>query len=185
MNQVPARYAGGRLPLSAIDTIVIHQLARGSRDAGPRYVSDPGRWIAIGEMAGEGDLERAWKRGGRRMRSNGTLVWIPRPVSWHFTIHRQPYAFQSTQHLPISRIGWQAPPVNGHSLGFEFDGPEGAPWQSEMLDEGLRVLLALRPFLPALERLRSHRSVSPARRRDPGPDFPWERFEGLGLEIVA
>jgi hypothetical protein len=163
VTKAPARYIGGPLDLAKVDTIVMHRYARGWWAAGPRYFANP--------------VARDPRTGKLRARY----------VSAHFSVHKPGWERMLTQHAPISTRCWHAPPLNSTSLGIEHDaGVRGLdePWWPATVEASVQLVASLQEILPALRRLVAHRWVCPRSRRDPGPSFPWERFEGLGLEIV-
>ena len=140
--------------------MVIHRLWKGRHGAGPNYISNPTK------------------------RHPETKKVIPRYVSWHYTVHTPGWNRMLTQHASILTHCHHAPPLNGTSCGVELDGPYGGLWHYESMDVTVDLIKHLQTQLPALRRLVAHRWVSPATRKDPGPNFPWDRFAGLGLEIV-
>jgi len=158
-----ARFTGGALDPDDVDTIVIHRYGKGFWGAGPRYFANP---TAIDKKTGE---------------------VIPRYVSAHFSVHKPGWLRMLTQHAPLSTVCWHAPPYNFRSVGVEHDaGPKGLkePWWEETVVESVKLVESLLQLLPNVKQLVAHRAISPKTRRDPGPNFPWERYEHLGLKIV-
>jgi AmpD protein len=152
--KVPARYAGADMKLEHIRTVVVHSLWKGMWAKGPQYFRSPG---------------------------DG------RYVSVHACIHKPGWERRLTQCVPITRVAWHAGDrhYNRHSIGIEHDGPFGEPDQyDEQWEVTLGVIRSLQELCPNLREIRSHQSITPRRRKDPGPHFPWKEFEGLGLEIV-
>lgn len=153
--QVPARYAGPRMPLHHIESVVIHSLWKGKWGQGPRYLSNPG---------------------------DGRFVSV------HFCTHKPGRERRLTQMVPISRVAWHAGNRywNRHSLSVEHDGPFGEPDQyDEQWQVTYDLIASLQALCPNLQTIRTHRSITPLRRKDTGPHFPYEKFEGLGLQIVV
>jgi len=75
-------------------------------------------------------------------------------------------------------------PGGGAAYGIEHQGPFGKPYSDAQIEATLRIVGALQELCPNLSHLEAHSNTYPKSRRDPGKLFPWERFEGLGLEIL-
>lgn len=79
--------------------------------------------------------------------------------------------------------------VNSHSIGIELD--YCPPFEGSLeFDE--RQMLALRDLMMDImtrrpeimaDRVIGHSDMAPARKFDPGPMFPWQRFAQMGLAI--
>lgn len=157
-----ARFTGGKLDPAQVDTIVMHRYGRGFWGTGPRYFANP---TSVHPETG---------------------AIIPRYVSAHFSVHKPGWLRMLTQHAPLSVKCWHAPPFNGRSIGVEHDaGPAGInePWWDETVATSVKLVESLLVQLPNITRLVAHSYISPKRRRDPGPSFPWERYEHFGLKI--
>ena len=112
-----------------------------------------------------------------------------RHVSWHFTVHHEDFERALTQHVPLGRKAWHAGrKANGRSLGIELDahpsGSVNAPHDDGTIDTLVSLVESLQAMCPGLRTIRSHRSIAPRRRSDPGGTFPWKRLEGTGLVLV-
>jgi N-acetyl-anhydromuramyl-L-alanine amidase AmpD len=162
---VPAKHAGRTRNLTAIDTVVIHRLARGSGDAGLRYIQDPGD--------------------GRVVSWHLTLHndKFSRPYTKHLKLSQ--VAWHCGQ--PTKGVDPRWPQgVNATSIGIELDGPMDSPISDRMHENLLDLLVQIKPLCPNIRFLASHRyldALGPrASRRDPGKEFDWSRFEKLGWE---
>ena len=80
------------------------------------------------------------------------------------------------------------PDVNRFSIGIELEGDEVTPYTEAQYDALIRLLGRLRECHPRISpaRIVGHEEVAPARKRDPGPLFDWERvLGGLTQEPLA
>lgn len=103
-------------------------------------------------------------------------------VSAHFFIERRGAVIQfvdtdyAAWHAGVSE--WKGREgVNLFSVGVELEGDEESPYTEEQY-RSLGTLLAwLKSGHPAItaEALVGHEHVAPGRKRDPGPNFDWER----------
>jgi N-acetylmuramoyl-L-alanine amidase len=98
------------------------------------------------------------------------------------------------QLVPEARRAWHAgrsywkgqTDINSVSIGVEIDNPGhefGAPPFPQPQIEAVIALgldLCSRWAIPA-ERVLAHSDVAPARKRDPGEAFPWDRLHAAGL----
>jgi N-acetylmuramoyl-L-alanine amidase len=102
-----------------------------------------------------------------------------------------------TQLVPEDMRAWHAGAgawgdvvdVNSHSIGIELD---YCPPFEGTLEFDERQMLALQGLLTDIlqrrpeitpQRIIGHSDMAPDRKFDPGPQFPWEHFAGLGLAI--
>lgn len=152
---LPARYIGPALEPDKVTSIVIHSLWKGKHSAGPRYFSS----------APDGRI-----------------------VSAHFVVHRPGWKRMITQCVTTKRVAWHAGnrQMNRSSIGIETDGPFGAetPLEHETMVTLVDLIRSLQALFPSLTHLRSHRSIRPDKRRDPGSWHDWSYYDGLGLEVV-
>jgi len=128
--------------------------------------------------------------------------------SGHYYIDRDGRVLQF---VPIERVAHHTRGFNPRSIGIELvntgrypdwlDSRQQSmsePYTAEQLDALAALLLALRHRVPALKRIAGHEDLdlsmevasddpkrSVRRKRDPGPLFPWSRFESLGLDRIA
>lgn len=121
--------------------------------------------------------------------SLNTLTSPERRVSAHYLIARDGTLFQL---VPENKRAWHAgqsywaglTDVNSASIGIELDNTGQEPYDDaqiqtlELLLQDLRV----RYRIPAANFV-GHSDVSPGRKIDPGPYFPWQRLavSGFGL----
>jgi len=119
----------------------------------------------------------------------------PEPeVSAHYLIDRDG---TTTQMVDEAMRAWHAgagawgdiTDVNSHSIGIELDycPPfEGTLKYDERQIKSLEILLTdilhRRPEI-TIDGIIGHSDMAPARKFDPGPMFPWERFAKAGLAI--
>jgi len=139
-----------------------------ARYFGPRLIKPP-TTIIIHRGVSDGDIASYFQYPGDR-----------RKVSAHFVVQRDGEIIQC---VPLDHKAYHAGSINGISWGIETQGPMFTEFPEPCLSslEGLiRQMIEANPYLT---RMLGHCHVAPARRRDPGPEFPWGRFEGIGLEL--
>ncbi len=128
--------------------------------------------------------------------------------SGHFYIDRDGRVHRF---VPVDRVAHHTRGYNPQSIGIELDNrgryPDwldsrqqrmSEPYTEPQLDALARLLTTLRRELPQLKHIAGHEDLDTAevpasddsglrvrRKRDPGPLFPWPRFEGLGLQRLA
>lgn len=124
--------------------------------------------------------------------SLNTLTSPERRVSAHYLIARDGTLYQL---VPESRRAWHAgqsywaglTDVNSASIGIELDNNGQEAYDEAQLKtlEGLLQELRVRYRIKS-ENIVGHSDVSPGRKIDPGPYFPWQRLaaSGLGLWCV-
>jgi len=150
-------------PILGIKAVIVHATAGGS-SAG-----------AISVMKRkEGAASFHWLVPDEDEPQHGNLVWACAPearAAWHVR--------NAVSH-PAVNSG--ANRVNHWSLGIEVVNTQiGDPfsdWQVAITAQIIRYCWAK---YPNLVHIASHAKLDPARRTDPGVDFPWERFKQLVL----
>jgi len=121
--------------------------------------------------------------------SLNTLTSPERRVSAHYLIARDGTLYQL---VPENRRAWHAgqsywaglTDVNSASIGIELDNNGQEPYPEAQL----KTLESLLQDLRARYRIQSenvvgHSDVSPGRKIDPGPYFPWQRLASTGLGL--
>ncbi len=118
-----------------------------------------------------------------------TLISPVRKVSAHYLIDRQGVLYQL---VPESRRAWHSgqaywagvTDVNSASIGIEIDNAGNAPFE----DAQIATLLNLLSDIQTRHKIRAanvvgHADVSPGRKVDPGPYFPWRRLAQAGFGL--
>lgn len=118
--------------------------------------------------------------------TQGTLDWIcdaTSKVSYHYLIGREGAMHQC---VPDDRKAWHAglsslhgrKLCNDYSIGVAFANDQrGEPFQPAAMAAGVRLCADLcRRYEIPLTRIARHSDVSPGRKVDPGPLFPWADF---------
>jgi N-acetylmuramoyl-L-alanine amidase len=117
-----------------------------------------------------------------------SLSWIlsaQSKVSYHYLIGRMGDVYECVH---PSRKAWHAgvsvfegrPNVNDYSIGVSFgnknDGQE--PYRADQIEAGVALCVDLIRRWPAItvERITMHSVISPGRKTDPGPLFPFDSF---------
>lgn len=101
-------------------------------------------------------------------------------VSAHFFIRRDGEVVQFVSclqrawHAGVSSWRGRAA-CNDYSIGVELEGLEGLGFEDLQYDALARLLRSLRRQFP-LTGVAGHEHVAPARKRDPGARFEWERM---------
>jgi hypothetical protein len=152
------KFFGGKLNPEQVTTIVVH-CGSSNRATWGRYFQRP--------------LERD--------RKTGRLRW--RKVSTHGGV-----ADDGTTglYVPHTHRAYHSGLINGKSLGFETQGPHTRKdWTREMETAVKRLVRGWMEIYPSIAIARSHRSIVPKRRRDPGNHWPWRCMRELGLRVVA
>ena len=120
----------------------------------------------------------------------GTLSWIckkhddpKKNVSYHYLVGRDGTVYQivadslKAWHAGASTFRGRAN-CNDYSIGVSFANDQlGEQFPLDQITAGadLTALLCLRHDIP-LDRITTHAKVSPGRKRDPGPLFPFSAF---------
>lgn len=118
-----------------------------------------------------------------------TLTSPVRKVSAHYLIDRQGGLYQL---VPENRRAWHAgqaywagvTDINSVSLGIEIDNAGNAPFDEAQI----ATLLNLLSDIQTRHKIRAanvvgHADVSPGRKVDPGPYFPWRRLAQAGFGL--
>lgn len=118
-----------------------------------------------------------------------TLTSPVRKVSAHYLIDRQGGLYQL---VPENRRAWHAgqaywagvTDINSVSLGIEIDNAGNAPFDEAQI----ATLLNLLADIQTRHKIRAanvvgHADVSPGRKVDPGPYFPWRRLAQAGFGL--
>ena len=115
------------------------------------------------------------------------------PVSAHYLIGRDGKLFQL---VAESERAWHAgegswgtiSDVNSASIGIELDNDGYEPFSDAQIQALIGLLddVCRRRNIPRSQVI-GHSDLAPSRKRDPGPQFPWERLAhaGFGLWPVA
>jgi len=129
-------------------------------------------------------------------RADQACDWLCDPrseVSAHYLVDE---AGAITQMVPEDRRAWHAgaaswggeTDINSRSIGIEINngGPQSAQpefpgSQIDAVIELARGILARHPIPP--HRVLAHSDVSPGRKIDPGPFFPWGRLAAAGIGL--
>lgn len=154
VTKMHAKYHGGKLDPARVDTIVMH-CGSSDRETWGAYFQNP--------VARDDD---------------GNLYH--RKVSTHFGVRDDG---RVEQYVPYDYAAWHSGVANFTSLGWEHRGPwRRDDWTEEAIASTCRLILFLSVTYP-ITRVVSHRFLCPKRRSDPGPHFPWDKIEALGLEV--
>lgn len=152
-------------PLQAVSVVVVHATA-GSSSEGAISVMTDGRasfhWIVPDEN------ENAHQK----------FVWATAPerrAAWHVR--------NNCSHPAVCD---GAKGINQRSLGIELVNAQSgkdpfSPWQIKSTAQIIHYAWAK---YPNLRHVVSHARLDPARRTDPGSDFPWERLEESFLTLA-
>lgn len=107
-------------------------------------------------------------------------------VSSHLLIRR---GGELVQYVPLHRRAWHAgasrfagrDACNDFSIGIELEGTDEIPYAPVQYDRLCATIVALRAWLPSLERapVVGHSDVAPGRKTDPGAAFDWARLDSL------
>jgi N-acetyl-anhydromuramyl-L-alanine amidase AmpD len=150
-------------PILGIKAVVIHATAGGS-SAGAISVMN----------RKEGAASFHWLVPDEDEPQHGNLIWACAPearAAWHIR--------NAVSHPDVNG---GAKRVNHWSLGIEVVNTQiGDPfsdWQVQITAQIIRYCWAK---YPNLVHVVSHAKLDPARRTDPGVDFPWDRFKQLVL----
>lgn len=115
-------------------------------------------------------------------------------VSAHYLVRRDPPRIYRL--LPEDRRAWHAgvgswegrSNLNSSSIGIEIDnaGPLGSGRYEAYPEAQMQLVVALVADIARRHGVRPHRIIghsdmSPTRKRDPGPAFPWQRLVEAGL----
>ncbi len=116
-------------------------------------------------------------------------------VSAHYTIDLDGAIYR---HVEDAKRAWHAGvsfwagerDINGRSIGIELVNPGHEFGYNEYPEAQIQALMALGTVLRRehpipVERVLGHSDVAPARKRDPGELFPWDRLAKHGLGIYA
>jgi len=104
-----------------------------------------------------------------------------RKVSAHHDVRRDG---EIRQMVPYSRVAWHSGKRNKSAIGVEHQGPIDGDWPSAQIEATLRLVESYQALCVNLVSLEAHSVVYPKTRRDPGPLFPWQRFESTGLTLL-
>ncbi len=119
----------------------------------------------------------------------------PAPVSAHYVIDRDGTVYQLVDE---SKRAWHAgvsfwgdmTDLNSHSIGIEFQCPavsadELGTFSEAQIEAGLVLCrdIMTRYHIP-LENVVAHSDIAPGRKKDPGKNFPWNRFVAAGLALA-
>lgn len=154
---IPAKFHGPLLVPINVKQIVIHCGNTGSDDFGA-YFKNPVEF--------DSDGKKRW-----------------RVVSAHFGVLD---SGRVEQYVPINRVAWGAQGHNFNSIHIEMQGPHTRKDRpAYVVDNIAKVIRACCEVYP-IETVRSHRSIAPLRRKDPGKHFPWPALGSqlLGLVVV-
>lgn len=125
-------------------------------------------------------------------------AWLCNPeseVSSHYLVHEDGRVVQMVRERDrawhAGRGSWQGTTdINSRSIGIEIvnpgnlaDHPPFAAVQIEAVIALCRDLCARHGISP--DKVLAHSDVSPGRKIDPGPAFPWERLAAEGIGITA
>jgi N-acetylmuramoyl-L-alanine amidase len=113
--------------------------------------------------------------------AEGGLSWLcssKSGVSAHLVIDKDGTIYQI---LPFNIQAWHAGKssyngrsnVNGFSIGIENVGI-GDEWPDAQIEANRAVVAALYTAYPITDTV-GHEDVSPGRKTDPGPNFPWDK----------
>lgn len=121
----------------------------------------------------------------------GTISWIMNPeakVSYHYLIGRDGTVYQLvSEELKAWHAGessWHGMTVgnsvNPTSIGVAFANDGTEAYRDAQYEAGGHLVAEIckRYGIP-LDLIRGHNEVSPGRKRDPFPQFSWEKFYGL------
>lgn len=150
-------------PINGIKAVVIHATAGGNSSGAVSVMRD-------------GKASFHWLVPDEDEPQHGNLIWACAPetlAAWHV---------RNTASHPDVNGGKTK--VNHWSLGIEVvnrqvTSDKFSDWQVEVTAQLIRYCWAK---YPNLRHIVSHAKLDPARRNDPGVNFPWERFKGLVLQ---
>jgi N-acetylmuramoyl-L-alanine amidase len=124
------------------------------------------------------------------------VKWFSSPdskVSAHFTVGKDGSIVQHVStflrawHAGVSRDKLGRESVNNFSIGIEMvnvgDGKD--PWTKEQVEVVGFLIGALKRRFPEIKYVTSHEFIAVPRGRKPDPkNFPWEKLDAHGLELV-
>lgn len=150
--------------LQGVKAVVIHATA-GSNSSG-----------AVSVMKGSPAASFHWLVPDEDEPQHGNIIWAcvrERDAAWHV---------RPDKHHPNVNDGRSR--VNHWSLGIEIvnrqnGGDSFSAWQVAVTAQIVRYCWSK---YPNLKHIISHARLDPDRRRDPGSNFPWERFKDLILD---
>jgi N-acetylmuramoyl-L-alanine amidase len=109
------------------------------------------------------------------------------PVSAHYLIGADGHLYQLVSdqlrawHAGGGRWG-TITDLNSASIGIELDNDGHSPFAQAQIDSLLRLLADLTERLQIpREQIIGHQDLTPARKNDPGPLFPWQRLAAAGF----
>jgi N-acetyl-anhydromuramyl-L-alanine amidase AmpD len=125
----------------------------------------------------------------------GTISWILKRksnVSYHYLVTRQGVVYQFVDddqkawHAGVSEFKGRKF-CNNYSIGVSFaNDQKGEAFTSGQVDAGVALVADLcRTYGIPVERVTTHAVVSPGRKVDPGPLFPWATFTARVGAILA
>lgn len=115
---------------------------------------------------------------------SGTTSWLMNPsakVSYHLYISKQG---EVRQFVELNKRAWHAgvsewkgfKNLNDYSVGVCFQNRGGEPYTEAQLSKGVEVCKVLMSEL-GYEEVTRHKDISPGRKADPNPPFPWDEFK--------
>ena len=146
-----------------IKAVVIHATAGGSSEGAVSVMRD-------------GHASFHWLVPDEDEKAHGKNVWACAPearAAWHV---------QNSKFSPDINGG--ALRVNHWSLGIEVVNNEtaGDPFSDWQVQATAQIVRHCWAKYPNLRHIVSHAKLDPARRVDPGANFPWDKFKQLVLE---
>lgn len=117
----------------------------------------------------------------------GTVSWLndsASQVSYHFLIGRE----KNHQLVPVEEKAWHAGKsawvdvtykgsVNHGSIGVSFANNGTEPYTEDQIRRGAKLCAGLcKAHSIPVHMIRGHYEVSPGRKTDPWPHFPWDAF---------
>ena len=136
---------------------------------GPPFRHAPKNIIMHRGVTG-GDIARYFQSG---VKGDG------RKVSAHFVVQNNGEVIQC---VSIETIAYHIGTMNSSSIGIETQGPINSAFPKEQISSCVELVKRLKQLLPSLTRIYGHSFLNPKRRTDPGKNFPWSKFRGLGLD---
>jgi hypothetical protein len=167
IHRIRARYIFGPFP-KIVDTIVMHK---------PGYTGSPNKPYRVANYFK--NAHRDTKR-GQKLTASGHKRNI---VSAHFVIGMEGTI---TQCVPVNKraahAGSRGPSgdFNRRSIGIEIDGSVKQAVTPAQIQALANLIPAIQQHHPSVKYAVAHSDIS-NRRSDPGPLFPWDKIETLGL----